>query len=65
MGKKSFRLGQRIVTALASKIDGDIADDRPISGNIIVTQGSRIFTKSHIFHERADDSQFPNGDESH
>jgi hypothetical protein len=38
MGKKSFRLGERIITTLASKVDGDIADDRPIGGSIIITQ---------------------------
>ena len=26
MGKKSFRLGERIITAQTSKIDGNIAD---------------------------------------
>ena len=49
MGKKSLSFGQRIITAPTSKINGDIADDRPICGNTIVTQGSIVFTKNHIF----------------
>ena len=48
MGKKSFRLGERIITTLASKIDGNIADNRPIGGSIIVTEGSHIFAKNYI-----------------
>ncbi len=52
MGKKSFRLGQRIVTALASKIDGNIADNRPIGGSIGVSEWGSIFTKNYIFHPR-------------
>ena len=60
MGKKAFRLSQRIITTLASKIDGNIADNRPIGGSIGVIEGGSIFTKNHIFDERANDFQFPN-----
>ena len=60
MGKKSFRLGQRIIATIASKIDGNIADNRPIGGSIGVTKWGSINTCNYIFDERANDFQFPN-----
>jgi hypothetical protein len=49
MGKKSFGLGQRIIATLTSKIDGDIADNRPVGGGMIIPEGSSIFAKnSHL-----------------
>lgn len=49
MGKKSFGLGQRIVATHAGDIDGNSADNRPVSGSIVVLEGSGIFAKNYIF----------------
>jgi hypothetical protein len=60
MSKKSLGFGKGIIARHPRDIDGDIADNRPIGGSIIISEGSRIFAKNYIFHERANDSQFPN-----
>jgi len=62
MGKKSFGLGQRIIATLTSKIDGDIADNRPVGGGMIFLKGS-IFKKSSLTQCKR--FQFPNVDEYH
>ncbi len=49
MGKKSLRLGQRIIAIHPRSIDGNIADNRPISGSIIVTNWGSILTKITSF----------------
>jgi hypothetical protein len=60
MGKKSFGFGKRIIARHPRDIERDIAENRPIGGSIGVTEGGSIFTKNHIFDERANDFQFPN-----
>ena len=50
MGKKSLRLGQRIIAIHPRSIDGNIADNRPISSSIVVTNWGSILTKNYILN---------------
>ena len=49
MSKKSLGFGKGIIATETSKIDGDIADNRPVGSGIVIPEESRIFSKNHIF----------------
>lgn len=57
--------GYDSLTTLGSEIDGDIADDRPIGGSIIVTQWSIVFTKNQVFDPMQSILNSPMSSESH
>ena len=52
MSEKTFSFGEGIIATHPSDIDGDSADKRPVGGSIVVSEGSKIFSKNHIFERR-------------
>ena len=50
MGEKTFGFCEGIIATHTSNIDGDSADERPVSGGIIVFKGSGIFAQNHILN---------------
>ena len=50
MGKKSFGFSKGIIARYPSKINDDIADNRPVGGGIVIPKESSIFAKNHILY---------------
>lgn len=48
MGEKAFSNSSGIIATHTRDIDSNSADERPVGGSIIVTEGSGIFTKNYI-----------------
>lgn len=50
MGEKTLSFSEGIIATRTSDINDERADERPVSGSIIVPKGSGIFPKDDIFN---------------